>query len=643
MSKKIYSERYEVEELIAEGEIAVVYKAWDNKLKNVVALKVIHSQLSRDADFVERFREEARKTAQLRGHANIVQIFSVGNDHGSEYLVMEYFPSTNLRDQLLTQGKFSTHDAVNVTQQIAHALSYTHSCDIIHRDIKPANILLNTNQHVKLTDVGVGKALNEAPLTPTGPVIRTIKYMSPEQARNTILDGRTDLYSLGMVFYEMVTGQNLWKDIPNLTIRRNLQAQSTVPSLNFPPEVPLGIQAAIEDLLQYYPSDRVQTAENFIARLEDLRPLWSNNSSNKKSDDSDTTILIPRTEKLERVKDDNIAATPPPPTIPHTTQQPSIQSKGQVKEHADGQNATEEFFVDDPASKIKDPAKPYYWTDDSDAFNTHREKIEATTSLFSNQAKAPMTNTQNFLSLRKNGAVVAVMILVGAFFYWNKGFFSQSQPPQGELPIQELVIADDPVTEQTQQAKTMTDTQAPEQVQRAQAVTEVQTSVVQTQQAKALADMQATEQAQQAKALADAKTTEQAQQAKALADAKAAERVKKAKTMAAQRAFTVETQILMNVLEDLRWFIAKRDLLALERLSTMSKSRQRMLKDLFSRYITIEISIGNVTRTGNKATATLQITKLIRPNGAIVQPHPMVQKINVVVPKDGDTWNRPIW
>ena len=312
MSKQVFSERFEVQELIAEGGMGAVYKVLDIKLDRVVALKVVHSHLSSDADFLERFRDEARKTARLQGHPNIVQIFDVANDHGTEYLVMEYFPSTNLRDQLRNQGKFPIQDAVNVTQQIAQALMKSHACDIIHRDIKPANILLDRHQFVKLTDFGIAKALSDAPLTSTGQLIGTLKYMAPEQARNTALDGKTDLYSLGMVLYELITGKNIWKDVGNLAILGKLQAEHTIPPLHFPANIPEGIQTVIRDLLRFDPAKRIQSAEELVARLADLRDI---------EQDPDATIVQPQIPQPEDLEDDKTLAANPSPSSEYSSQQ----------------------------------------------------------------------------------------------------------------------------------------------------------------------------------------------------------------------------------------------------------------------------------------------------------------------------------
>ena len=360
MSKQVFSKRFEVQELIAEGGMGAVYKALDTKLDRVTALKVVHSHLSSDADFVERFRDEARKTARLQGHPNIVQIFDVANDHGTEYLVMEYFPSTNLRDQLRSQGKFTLRDAINVTRQIAQALSHTHSCNIIHRDIKPANILVNNQKQAKLNDFGTAKALNEVLLSSKGQIIGTINYMSPEQARNKILDGKTDLYSLGMVFYEMITGHNLWRDIPNLTILDKIQSKSTIPPLNFPTDVAEGIRAVLADLLRFDPADRIQNAQGLVERLENLGCIW---------DDSGETIVKPRIHKPELPEDDKTVAILQPPRSGPSDQKPERplkQQKKLAKEKASSTpSSTKEMDLNNSESRAKDQVPPYYQIDDA--------------------------------------------------------------------------------------------------------------------------------------------------------------------------------------------------------------------------------------------------------------------------------------
>ncbi len=341
MSKKVFSRKYEVQEVLARGGMGEVYKAWDNKLKDVVAIKVVHTHLSSDTAFLERFRDEARKTAKLRGHENIVQIFSVENDQETEYLVMEYFPSTNLRDYLRETGNMPVHEAVNVVRQITNALSYTHSRGMIHRDIKPANILLNKTKKVKLTDFGIAKALDQVPLTSTGQLIGTVKYMSPEQARDAILDRRTDLYSLGMVFYELLTGENLWGNTGTNAILVKLQAEETIPSLTFPSEVPQEIQTVVVDLLKYETAERIQSAEELTARLEALRPIWSQSRAETPAADADGTIVKPMDLEPDVPADDKTAAylhSPSnrrsSPTRPKKEKSPSQAAEAQAAEEA---------------------------------------------------------------------------------------------------------------------------------------------------------------------------------------------------------------------------------------------------------------------------------------------------------------------
>ncbi len=764
MSKRLYSGRYEVQEFIADGEMGAVHKAWDNtSFDHMVALHVIHSHLSSDASFIERFRDAARKTMQLQTHPNIIKILDVEHDHGIDYLVMEYFPSTNLRDCIQTHGKFRIQDATHVIRQIGEALSHTHSCDLLHRDIKPSNILLDNNQQAKLTDFGIAKAMSDAPLTATGQLIGTLKYMSPEQAGHLKLDERTDLYSLGMVFYELVTGKNLWNHIPNLTIYGQLQTEKTVPPLHFPPGVPQEIQEIIKDLLRFDPLKRVQNAQSLISRLENLEPISSNAPLSKQEEDSDITLVRVPIEAPVRQGDDTTEEIHRAPTNPTSTQAPSVPLKGSVtKQTSDNPSPPLQHLEDDPAEKAKDPAKPYYFVDDSHSFNKHREETEAKKPLFSDQFPAPNPHSSHSFFTIKKMLGIAFIFLVGAALYWNQAFFSPSQPSQEKLVFQETenrefqeineqnftetltsdlnqqttTTSSTQITEIAQQTKALPDIQAADVAQQATvaddiqatklsqqtpAATNVQTEDLAKQanviaeaqaderakQTQAAADAQAAQRAkeaqaaaaeaairtkqaqataaaqidadiqtskiseqdqagadaqaakaqaeelyQQAKAATEARAAELAKQAQATANAQAAERARQtqvaAKTQAAERARqaqaeAAETQALMRLLEELRGSVVKKDLSALKRLSTMSESRYRMLNDLFSRYRTVEVSIGDVIRTAARATATLQITKLIRPNGMIVQPHPIVQDIKVTILKDEAQWNLPAW
>ncbi len=296
MSATLYSGKYEVQGLIAQGGMGVVYKAWDQRLNRDVALKVVHSHLSSDPSFLQRFLREARAMARLQ-HDNIVTIYDVEKDQSTQYLVMEYFPGRNLRDELQSRGSLSLQEAVSITRQIAAALAYAHTHGIIHRDVKPANVLLDGKCRAKLTDFGIAAALDDAPLTSTGQLIGTLQYMSPEQARDAALDGRSDLYSLGLICYEMLTGVNPRKNLPAGAILGMLLSKEHAVPFDFPPSVPGEIREVINDLLRYAPADRIQDADMLVTRLDGLRPLWSGTPSTVTSL-GDTTAVTPTSPRL---------------------------------------------------------------------------------------------------------------------------------------------------------------------------------------------------------------------------------------------------------------------------------------------------------------------------------------------------------
>jgi serine/threonine-protein kinase len=282
MPELVFAEKYEVQVQIAQGGMGIVYKALDRKLNRVVALKVVHAHLCGDSSFLQRFLREARAMARLQ-HENIISIFSVEQDHGTQFIVMEYFEGTNLRDKTQPNVIFPLQEAIAITYQIAKALAYAHGHGLIHRDVKPANVLLDSDNRVKLTDFGIAAALDDAPLTSAGQLIGSLPYMSPEQARDTTLDGRSDLYSLGLIMYEMLTGTHPRRNLSNAAILGMLTAEEKIPPLTFPPSVPVEVQAVVKDLLRFRPADRIGDASQLLRRLESLQALEGavQSSSNK--------------------------------------------------------------------------------------------------------------------------------------------------------------------------------------------------------------------------------------------------------------------------------------------------------------------------------------------------------------------------
>ena len=196
---------YHILEEIAAGGQASVHKAWNTRTGQIVALKVMHSHLAKDPGYLERFHREARLAASIT-HPNVIRIFDVGQDGEAHYMALEYLP-LSLHNLIQTQGRFPVDRAVESTLQVAMGLQVAHDQGIIHRDIKPQNILIGFDGAGKVTDFGIGRAADFATMTQTGAVMGTPHYMSPEQAKGLPVDPRTDLYSLGIVLYQMFTGE----------------------------------------------------------------------------------------------------------------------------------------------------------------------------------------------------------------------------------------------------------------------------------------------------------------------------------------------------------------------------------------------------------------------------------------------------
>jgi serine/threonine protein kinase len=204
------SGRYKIEALLGQGGMSAVYKAMDPNLKRVVAIKLIHPHLSTDPSFVSRFESEASAVASLR-HANIVQVYDFNNDEGVYYMVLEFIPGETLQDRmsrLSSAGRqLSIQDALKFTINICDAVGYAHQRGMVHRDIKPANIMLDTQGQAILMDFGIVKILGGDSHTSTGAVVGTARYMSPEIIRGEVADHRSDIYSLGVTLYEMLSGR----------------------------------------------------------------------------------------------------------------------------------------------------------------------------------------------------------------------------------------------------------------------------------------------------------------------------------------------------------------------------------------------------------------------------------------------------
>ena len=227
MIGKILGNRYRLIELIGEGGMAQVYKAECSLLCRTVAVKILRPQYASDAEFVERFRREARAAASL-SHPHIVNIYDVGQENGMDYIVMEYIPGDTLKNIIIQKAPLAVEQALDITRQIAEGLQHAHQRNIVHRDIKPHNILVTPDGQIKVTDFGIARAISAGSLTQAGTVVGSVQYSSPEQAKGEEVGPQSDLYSLGCVFYELLTGTVPFKgDTPVSIAIQHLQEEIT--------------------------------------------------------------------------------------------------------------------------------------------------------------------------------------------------------------------------------------------------------------------------------------------------------------------------------------------------------------------------------------------------------------------------------
>lgn len=263
---KVFGERYEIIERIGVGGMAIVYKAKDLLLNRVVTIKVLREQFASDDDFVRRFRREAQSAASL-SHPNIVSIYDVGKDGDTEYIVMEYVEGQNLKELIRNYAPLSSEQSINLAMQIAQAIRHAHEHNIIHRDIKPHNILVTADGRLKVTDFGIARAVSAATMTHTGDIVGSVHYLSPEQAKGVQTNEQSDLYSLGIILYELLTGKVPYDgETPIAIALKHLQEQPVPPSkLN--PRISQELESIILRAIAKSPEQRYKTA---VEMLEDL-------------------------------------------------------------------------------------------------------------------------------------------------------------------------------------------------------------------------------------------------------------------------------------------------------------------------------------------------------------------------------------
>lgn len=261
--------RYEIQEIIGVGGMSVVYKAYDNVDDRIVAVKILKDEFAGDAEFVRRFKNESKAIAVL-SHPNIVKVYDVSFGEKLQYIVMEYVDGITLKEYIQKQKIITWNDAVFFTTQILKALQHAHDKGIVHRDIKPQNIILLPTGNIKVTDFGIARFSRTETRTLTENAIGSVHYISPEQAKGEFTDERADIYSLGVVFYEMLAGKVPFEADSAVSVAL-MQLQKEPKRLTeINPDIPLGIEQICIHAMQKNPRDRYQTATEMLLDLEEV-------------------------------------------------------------------------------------------------------------------------------------------------------------------------------------------------------------------------------------------------------------------------------------------------------------------------------------------------------------------------------------
>ena len=264
----ILGNRYQLLRKVGDGGMAFVYEAKDKSLNRIVAVKVLRPEFGDDEDFLKKFRREAEAIASV-SHPNIVSIYDVGEDRNVNYIVMEFIDGKNLKDIIRSEGILDEYTALEITKQIAKALSLAHRKGIIHRDIKPHNILIsNEGRIVKVADFGIAKAVSNSTMTNVGNIIGSVHYFSPEQAKGRSVTSNTDLYSLGIVLFEMLTGRLPFRGDSPISIA----LQHINDDIEFTDEektrIPQSVRTIIRKLTEKSVENRYQNADEVIDDIE---------------------------------------------------------------------------------------------------------------------------------------------------------------------------------------------------------------------------------------------------------------------------------------------------------------------------------------------------------------------------------------
>jgi len=291
VNNKVLGNRYQLIDKIGEGGMANVYTAKCQILNRIVAVKILKDEFSTDEEFVNKFKNEAQAAASLN-NTNIINVYDVGQDNGISYIVMEYVDGINLKELIKKEGTLNEQKAINIVKQIALALSEAHNKKIIHRDIKPHNIMITKDNLVKVGDFGIAKAVTSSTITSVGAVMGSVHYFSPEQARGGYMDERSDIYSLGIVLYELLTGKLPFSgETPVNVALKHIHSKVELAEEDFI-NVSEGAKNLILKMTQRNVDKRYKNVEQLVADISDLEQRKPINNFIEREEEFETKRIL---------------------------------------------------------------------------------------------------------------------------------------------------------------------------------------------------------------------------------------------------------------------------------------------------------------------------------------------------------------
>ena len=307
MSNRLLAGRYELLEKIGDGGMAVVYKAKDKLLNRYVAIKILRPEFTKDATFVENFKRESQAAAGL-AHPNIVAVYDVGREGNINYIVMELVNGRTLNEIIDEQAPMDYRTVIKISKEVASALKVAHKNKIIHRDVKPHNIMITTDGNVKLADFGIAKAVNDATLSTGSKVIGSVHYFSPEQARGNYVDERSDIYSLGIVMYEMLTGRVPFDGDNPVSIALKHINEEIIPPSELVSGIPPQLERCVLKATSKFQTNRYNSADELIEELDNIEfvtRVVGNSYFNKASEQVEKQKKLDEERLRDPVDDDD--------------------------------------------------------------------------------------------------------------------------------------------------------------------------------------------------------------------------------------------------------------------------------------------------------------------------------------------------